>query len=112
MQDNRIVIHKETGPKSAMLSGNALALYLILLNTVTKTLKVEGRRFEWGNDCPYYEIIAIREGQLDYHMTFMPLELVDYKETQVEELLRFDNVNVSAVVQLLVSQKGLYRKDE
>ena len=45
-------------------------------------------------------------------MTFMPLELVDYEETQVEELLRFDNVNVSAVVQLLVSQKGLYRKDE
>ena len=112
MQDNRIVIHKETGPKSAMLSGNALALYLILLNTVTKTLKVEGRRFEWGNDCPYYEIIAIREGKLDYHMTFMPLELVDYEETQVEELLRFDNVNVSAVVQLLVSEKGLYRKDE
>lgn len=94
--------------KSVILSGNNLALYFILMGTQTRIIKVEGRHIEWGKQSQYYELIVIRNGQLDYHISYMELEMEDYNAVEENTLLRFDNVDVPAVVKLFVNERGLY----
>lgn len=108
MKDIRATQHNVTVSKSGILSGNNLALYFILMGTQTRILKVEGRHIEWGKQSQYYELIVIRNGQLDYHISYMELEMEDYNAVEENTLLRFDNVDVPAVVKLFVNERGLY----
>mgnify|MGYP001310876552 FL=1 len=92
---------------SATLSGNELALYLILCRTRQSTIKVTGKRMEFGQLVDFHDIICIKNGQLDSHMSYASLDLTDYEQTTADMILKLDNVNADIVVQEFINVNGL-----
>ena len=103
---------EEKAPPSGYLSGNSHALLAILNQRETQTVKVEGKKMEWGKQSHTYDIIELKEGKLVRHINCAPIDMQDYDETKATVVLRLDNVDVALVIKQLISTKGIYKKKE
>lgn len=80
------------------LKGNNRLLLSILQSNIYCLIKIEGKRLQYGRFEPYYEIVSIKKGLLDYFISYPEKELANYNEIHTTMILRLDNIDTSFVL--------------
>lgn len=100
--------------KSDPLSGNALALYLILSrlsSDYSGTIKIEGRHISYGSFVPYHDTLVFELGSFVAHVSYAPIDYSDYERTHANLFLRLDNVDVATVIRHYLLMKEVSKEE-
>ena len=84
--------------EEVQLKGNNRLLLKILQSNIYCLIKVEGKRMQFGTMQEYHDIISIKQGKLDYFLSYPAKELDDYEKITTTMLLRLDNIDSAFVV--------------
>lgn len=87
------VSKNETG-----LTGNNRLLLSILQSNIYCSIKIEGKKLQWGERKHYYEILQFTKGHLDFHICYTEDDLTEYYESDTTMILRLDNINTQLVI--------------
>lgn len=84
--------------EDVQLKGNNGLLLKILQSNIYCLIKVEGRRMQFGTMQEYHDIISVKQGKLDYFLSYPFEELADYHKINTTMLLRLDNIDSAFVL--------------
>ena len=99
----------ESYRQSQKLKGFNLSLFRILLNSHNRVIKLEGKQKMYGKIQPYWDVISVKEGKLDYYYSYAPVNLGEYNKLQADLLLKGDqHMSVDLVVRSFIEERGLY----
>lgn len=84
--------------EDTQLKGNNRLLLKILQSNIYCLIKVEGRRMQFGTMQDYHDIISVKQGKLDYFLSYPAKELADYHKINTTMLLRLDNIDSAFVI--------------
>lgn len=93
-------------PLHKSITGNTKSVLVILLNSPNKTIKIEGKREEWGKITRYYDMIEMENGKVKTYVSYAPTDLKTYDQTAADILLRFDNVHTGIAVNNVIRRRG------
>lgn len=94
------------------LTGFNSTLLSILLNSYTRTIKLEGfHKIYSENPEPYWDIVSVKEGKLLYYHSYAKANLGEYHKIKADLLLTgHTTLDPERVVRYFIKEKGLYNK--
>lgn len=98
--------------KENKLSGYNSMLLSVLLNNYNSIIKLEGYRQIYGpKPEPYWDIISIKEGQLEFYHSYSSKNLGEYNKIKANLLLKGDfTLEPELVIRIFIKERGLYQK--
>lgn len=95
------------------LSGYNSMMLSVLLNKHNVIIKIEGyRKICSEKPEPYWDIVSIKEGKLEYYHSYSRQNLPEYNSIKANLVLKGDfSMNPELVVHCFINERGMYNEN-
>lgn len=95
------------------LSGYNSMMLSVLLNNHNAIIKIEGfRKIYSDKPEPYWDIVSIKEGKLEYYHSYSRKNLAEYNLIKANLVLKGDfSMKPELVVHCFINERGMYEEN-